>query len=287
VTVLDEVTLLEGKAVVVTGAGRGLGAAYARAAAAYGAAVVVADVDGDAAARTAAGIGSAAVAVTADVADWDAAGALVDGCVDRFGAIDGLVNNAGVVTVVDSKDETEADLRRVVGVNLLGAAFCGTHALRHMTARGSGSIINVTSGAAFGLPRLAAYSASKGGVTALTYAWAAEVAGTGVRVNAVSPNARTPLADELAGAFPDVPAGTADAESNAPVVVYLLSQSAGGPHGQVFVTGGPVLGRQSPPRIGELGRSERWTPDAVAAILGATREAAPVRGPGSDEVTPR
>jgi NAD(P)-dependent dehydrogenase (short-subunit alcohol dehydrogenase family) len=258
--------VLAGKAVVVTGAGRGLGAAYAGAVAAAGARVVCADLDGSAAERTAGAIGG--VPVTADVSDWDAAAALIDTCVDRFGAIDGLVNNAGVVTVAAAAEETEANLRRIIGVNLLGAAFCGTHALRHMTARDSGSIVNVTSGAALGVPRMGAYAASKGGVTALTYAWAAELAGTGVRVNAVSPNARTPLADTLAAAFPDVPAGTASPESNAAAVVYLLSDRASGVQGQVYVTGGETLARQSRPRSTEIGRSGAWTPADVAAAVG-------------------
>lgn len=261
-------SVLDGKAVVVTGAGRGLGAAYARAAAEHGAAVVVADIDADAAAEVAAGIGDRAVPMRVDVTDWAAAGELIEGCVDRFGAIDGLVNNAGVVTVAAVAEETEENLRRVIGVNLLGVAFCGTHALRRMTVRGSGSIVNVTSGGALGMSRLAAYAASKGGVTSLTYAWAAEVSGSGIRVNAVSPNARTPLAGSLAAAFPDVPAGTAAPESNAPMVVHLLSDEARDIQGQVFVTGGPGLCRQGRPRITEIGHRDGWTPATVAAALG-------------------
>ena len=237
------------------------------------ASVVCADLHADAAQRTAAAIveaGGTAVAEQVDVADWAGAAALIDGCVERFGAIDGLVNNAGVVTVAPAAQETEANLRRVIEVNLLGTAFSGTLALRRMTARGAGSIVNVTSGAAFGMPRLAAYSASKGGVTSLTYAWAAEVAGTGVRVNAVSPNARTPLADQLAAAFPDVPAGTDSPESNSAAVVHLLSDAASDVNGQVFVTGGPSLRRQSRPRITELGSHPDWAPADVAAAIGGS-----------------
>lgn len=267
---LDGQAALDGKAVVVTGAGSGLGAAYAVAAAAAGASVVCGDIDAAAAERTAATIGRAggeAAAVRVDVADWADAAALIDACVTRYGALDGLVNNAGVVTVAPIAEETEQNLRRVIEVNLLGSAFCGIHALRQMTGRGAGSIVNVTSGSALGLARLGAYSASKGGVTALTYAWAAEVAGTGVRVNAVSPNARTPLADTLASAFPGVPAGTESPESNAAAVVHLLSDAAREINGQVFVTGGPALRRQSRPRIVELARHEQWTPAGVAAAM--------------------
>jgi NAD(P)-dependent dehydrogenase (short-subunit alcohol dehydrogenase family) len=264
------VTVLDGRAVIVTGAGSGLGAAYAVAAAAAGASVVCADIDAAAAERTAATItevGGAAAAVRVDVADLAAAAALIDTCVERYSAVDGLVNNAGVVTVVSIAEESEQNLRRVLEVNLLGSAFCGIHALRHMIARGSGSIVNVTSGSALGVPRLGAYSASKGGVTALTYAWAAEVVGTRVRVNAVSPNARTPLADTVASAFPEVPVGTESPESNAAAVVHLLSDDARDVHGQVFVTGGPALCRQSRPRIVELARRESWTPADVATAM--------------------
>lgn len=262
--------MLSGRAVVITGAGSGLGAAYASAAAAAGASVVCGDIDGAAAERTAAAIeqaGGSATAVKVDVADWAAAAALIDTCLERYGAVDGLVNNAGVVTVAGIEEETELNLRRVLEVNLLGSAFCGIHALRYMTARGSGSIVNVTSGSALGIARLGAYSASKGGVTALTYAWAAEVAGTGVRVNAVSPNARTPLAETLASAFPEVPAGSESPASNAAAVVYLLSDDARDIHGQVFVTGGPSLRRQSRPRIVELASRESWTQADVAAAM--------------------
>jgi NAD(P)-dependent dehydrogenase (short-subunit alcohol dehydrogenase family) len=272
---LGGVNALDGKAVVVTGAGRGLGAAYATAAAANGASVLCADLDADAAQCTAAAIveaGGTAVAEQVDVSEWAAATALIQGCVERFGAIDGLVNNAGVVAVASLKEQTEDGLRRVIEVNLLGTAFCGTLALRRMTDRGAGSIVNVTSGAAFGMPRLAGYSASKGGVTSLTYTWAAEVAGTGVRVNAVSPNARTPLADRLAAAFPDIEVGADTPESNAAAVVHLLSDAAADVNGQVYVTGGPSLRRQSSPRITELGTHEDWTPaDVAATIRGSAR----------------
>jgi NAD(P)-dependent dehydrogenase (short-subunit alcohol dehydrogenase family) len=118
-----------------------------------------------------------------------------------------------------------------------------------------------------GVARLGAYSASKGGVTALTYAWAAEVAGTGVRVNAVSPNARTPLADRLATSFPDLPLGTATPESNAAAVVCLLSEDARDINGQVFVTGGSSLGRQLRPRIAELAERAEWTPLELASAM--------------------
>lgn len=263
-------TVLAGRAVVVTGAGRGLGEAYAVQVAAEGAGVVVNDVDPAAAEATAALIrarGGRAVGVPGSVADWSTAERLISRCVEEFGAIDGLVNNAGVVSVRPVRQEYEENLRRVIGVNLLGAAFCGTVALRAMLERGGGSVVNVTSGAALGVPSLGAYSASKGGMTSLTYSWAAEVAGSGVRVNAVSPEARTPLADELAAEFPDVPAGTHDPASNAPAVVFLLSDFAAEVNGQVLVTGGPQLRTQRRPGFSPAAHDDGWTPEAVAAFV--------------------
>lgn len=264
-------SVLAGKAVVVTGAGRGLGAAYAVLAAEHGAGLVLNDVDAVAAERTAEQIrtgGGRAVTVAGDVGEWDVAEALVARCVSEFGHVDGLVNNAGVVTVCPVSAETEENLRRVIGVNLLGAAFCGTLALRVMLRQDSGSVVNVTSGAAMGVPALGAYSASKGGLTSLTYAWAAEVAGTGVRVNAVSPEARTPLAQTLAAQFPDVPAGMSDPLSNAPAVVHLLSDDARGVNGQVLLTRGVGVRLQERPRYSRLAGAEPWTVDTAAAAVG-------------------
>ena len=91
--------VLQGKAVVITGSGRGIGAATAARAARLGARVVVNDVDGDVAEATAAAIraaGGEAVAIAADITQWDEAGRLIAGCVEAFGRIDGLVNNAGL-----------------------------------------------------------------------------------------------------------------------------------------------------------------------------------------------
>jgi NAD(P)-dependent dehydrogenase (short-subunit alcohol dehydrogenase family) len=121
------------------------------------------------------------------VASWTEAAELIDSCVSEFGRIDGLVNNAALMWVGRPDQLTEADLRRTIEVNVLGTTFCGLHALGHMTAQGSGAIVNVTSGAHAGIPLQCAYSASKGAVASLTYAWAADVAGQGVRVNAISP----------------------------------------------------------------------------------------------------
>jgi NAD(P)-dependent dehydrogenase (short-subunit alcohol dehydrogenase family) len=265
------VTFLDGRAVVVTGAGRGLGEAYARLAAAHGAAVVVNDVDGALAAEVVAaitGTGARAVADGSDIASWDGAGALIEHCLAEFGAIDGLVNNAGIFRIATIAEQDPADLRAVLEVNLLGTAYCGLHALRAMTSRGRGSVVNVTSGAHAGTAALGAYGASKGGVASLTYCWAAEVAGTGVRVNAVSPNAHTRMATEferyLGGRGQGQNVGKS-AEGNAPAVVFLLSDAAADVNGQVVRVDGDQLSLMTHPSVLEPSLTDPdWTVEAVA-----------------------
>lgn len=234
---------LAGKVVVVTGAGRGLGRAYARLAAHEGARVVVNDIDATAAAEVAGAIGEAAMADSSDISRWEGAEALVRGCVDRFGRIDGLVNNAGIFHLSRPEDETPERIRAIVDVNVLGPVHCGVHALRFMLAQGSGSIVNVTSGAHAGISDMGLYGATKGAVASLTYAWAVDVAGTGVRVNAVSPIAKSRMYDTML-AFKGGTKGsdtTITPEDNAAPVVFLLSDAARGINGQIV--------RINPPRL--------------------------------------
>ncbi|BBX62540.1 short-chain dehydrogenase [Mycobacterium saskatchewanense] len=259
--------VLAGHSVVITGAGRGLGAAFARLAAAEGARLVVNDINAAAARQIAVELGEVteAIADSSDVSSWHGAERLIGTCIARYGSIDGLVSNAGVIAVGRPEEATEADLRHVIEVNLLGTAFCGVHALRAMLLQGRGSIVNVTSGAQLGLPTVAAYAASKGGITSLTYSWAAATKGSGVRVNAVSPDAATPLAAEVAQHFPDTPAGDKSPESNAPAVVYLLSDLASSVTGQVVLTGGERLSVLDPPSPRRpAARQPEWTVELVA-----------------------
>ena len=261
---------LAGKAVVVTGAGRGLGAAYARLAASEGARVVVNDVDVALASEVAEDLDSA-VADGADISTWDGAGALIDRCVAEFGAIDGLVNNAGVFRLADPTAQDPDEFRAIVEVNLLGTAYCGLHAIRAMLPRGKGSIVNVTSGAHAGSAGMGAYGASKGGVASLTYCWAVDLAGTGVRVNAVSPNAHTRMADEYERYLGDRALGQnigKTPERNAPAVVYLLSDAASAVHGQVVRIDGDELSLICHPAVLSTGASApEWTVERVAAAF--------------------
>lgn len=262
---------LMGKAVVVTGAGRGLGAAYARLAARHGAAVVVNDIDvtyAEAVAEQIRAEGGRAVADGSDIATWSGAGAVVDRCLREFGAIDGLVNNAGIFHLAHPSEEDPEQFRKVVTVNLLGTAYCGLHAIRAMLERGRGSVVNVTSGAQTGSAAMGAYGASKGAVASLTYCWAADLAGTGVRVNAVSPNAHTRMAEAYERYLGERARGQnigKSPEVNAPAVVYLLSDASAALNGQVVRIDGDELAVMSHPAIvGEGVRHPEWTVERVA-----------------------
>jgi len=256
---------LTGKAVAITGAGRGLGAAYARLAAAHGAHVLVNDIDALEAEATAAAIreaGGRASVQVCDISDWDGAQAVVAACIQAFGAIDGLVNNAGVSSLGDPLEQDVADIRRMVEINLLGSAYAGLAAARAMAAQGhGGAIVNTVSGAQCGSAGMAGYGATKGGVASLTYGWALDLARHGVRVNAVSPLAFTRQATAL---HPDLHRDKPP-EVVAPAVVYLLSDLSRGVNGQVVFVNGQEMALMSHPAISMPSvRRARWTVEAVA-----------------------
>ncbi|MBN6041364.1 SDR family NAD(P)-dependent oxidoreductase [Amycolatopsis sp. 195334CR] len=234
---------LQGKAVVITGAGRGLGREYALHAARAGAAVVVNDVYGEPAREVAALIteaGGRAEVSTRSVADAGEAAEIVDQCVRAFGTIDGLVNNAGLNYQAPPWDDDPARVRALVEVNVLGTMFTGMAALRVMRERGSGVIVNVASGALLGKRGGAAYSASKGAVASLTYSWAADLTELGIRVNAISPLAWTRMVEadrvERARLSRDLTPDLA-----APLVTFLLSDRSAGVSGQLIRLRGEKL----------------------------------------------
>ncbi|WP_432283477.1 SDR family oxidoreductase [Aminobacter sp. BA135] len=272
---------LQGKSVVVTGAGSGLGAAYARHVASLGAAVVVNDINAEAAQSTVESIvasGGKAVAHAGDISSWNYAQSLVDACIDAFGAITGIVNNAGILRIGKILDLTETDMRRMVEINLIGTAACASHAARRMLAAGrGGSIINVASGSQAGDVALGGYGATKGGVASLTYSWAMELRGTGVRVNALSPLAETAMAAQNKALMAEQAASREvhyaalpDADVNAPVVSFLLSDAAEKINGQVVRIAGKQLSFVTHPLIADPVLEGDWSYAAVAeAFAGA------------------
>jgi len=274
-------TSLNGKAVVITGAGSGLGAAYARHAAHLGASVVVNDINPGAAQSTVDSIlasGGKAVAYAGDVSSWSYAQSLVDACIDAFGAIDGIVNNAGILRIGKILDMTEADLRQMVQVNLIGTAACASHAARRMLAAGKGgSIVNVASGSQAGDIALGGYSATKGGVASLTYSWAMELRGTGIRVNALSPLAETAMAAQNKALMAEQAASREvhyaalpDPNVNAPVVTFLLSDAASQINGQVVRIAGKQLSFVTHPMIADPVLEGGWDDAAVQAAFAGT-----------------
>lgn len=253
--------ILDGKAIVVTGAGRGLGEAYALHAAQSGASVVVNDIQLDLAEQTAQHIrsyGGAAVANGHDVADPRAAQEIIDTCLAEFGRLDGLVNNAGLNYDAAPWEDDFAQMRQLMEVNLFGTFNCGLAAIRAMRAAGTqGSIVNIASGALLGQRNLAAYAASKGAVASLSYSWALDVDSNGIRVNVVCPVAHTRMVWKSERSLRATPPERTPSKV-APLVLFLLSDRAAGITGQVIRCNGrdlhiigqpffkpPILSRQN------------------------------------------
>ena len=182
---------VEGKVALVAGAGGGIGGAGAEGLAHEGAAVICADIDAAAAEAVTARIraaGGRAIATALDVRDRVAVDAAVSTAVREFGRLDVLLDCAGVSHGGNFIDLDHGEWERVIAVNLTGMFHLGQAAARQMVRQGGGSIINVTSQLAeVARPERAAYVASKGGGRSLTHAMALDLAGHGIRVNAIAP----------------------------------------------------------------------------------------------------
>jgi NAD(P)-dependent dehydrogenase (short-subunit alcohol dehydrogenase family) len=178
-----------GKIVVVTGAGSGIGRSSAQLFGRLGAKVHVADINGESAEQVAAQIGPSAVAHTVDCTDPEAVDALAQRVFDEDGRVDVLHNNAGIGHAADIEHTTIEDWQKVIGLNLLGAAYVvQAFVPRMLRAGGRPSIVNTASMAGLvAAPQMAPYSASKFGVVGMSEALGAELAPRGIHVCALCP----------------------------------------------------------------------------------------------------
>ena len=196
----------DGRVAIVTGAGRGIGRAYARLLASRGAKVVVNDLgsstggsgaDEAPASRVVAEIvaaGGAAVADTNDVASVDGAQALVDAALDRFGGLDVIVNNAGIIRWAGMPDVDADNLTRHLAVHVHGSFNTTRAAWPHLVEQSYGRIVMTTSAGLFGLPANTSYATAKGAVVGLTRSVSLAGAPHGIRVNLIAPAAWTRMA---------------------------------------------------------------------------------------------
>lgn len=219
-------TALEGKTALVTGGGRGLGAALCEALAAAGAHVIVADIrpaTAEAMARNLAAAGHSAVPLYLDVADESTVEQAVATAVERFGALDIVINNAGVDHTLPVDELSIAQWDQVISTNLRGPFLLCKAALDHMKPRRAGHIVNIASTAARrAWPNASAYHASKWGLLGFSHALHAELRPHGIKVTAViAGGMRTPF---LLDRFPDIdPNVLQDPANVAKAVVDVLS----------------------------------------------------------------
>jgi 3-oxoacyl-[acyl-carrier protein] reductase len=265
--------VLDGKAAIITGAGRGIGREEALLLAYEGATVTVNDVDSNAAADVVAEIraaGGTARIDSHDVSTWTGADAAIADVVMAEGRLDVLVNNAGIVHDAMSFSMTEEQWDDVIRVHLKGhvavAHFAGIH-WRERVKRGetvTGRIINtVSESGLYGLAGQANYASAKAGIAALTVVLARELQKYGVTVNAIAPRARTRMTEAVLGAL--TPSNGQFDEWHpaniAPVVAWLVSDATADISGQVIVVNGDKVhlmhGWHRVGRIDNDGR--RWT----------------------------
>ena len=249
--------MISGRVAAVTGAARGIGAAIAAGLAAAGHDVAVLDLDAGAAQQQADLLakehGIRAVGVAVDIADKASVPHAVAEVTEKLGAIEVLVNNAGVDVIKPFVDSTEEEWERIVSVNLLGTIRMTRSVLDPMIAADWGRVVVIASDAArVGSSGEVVYSGSKGGVVSFAKALAREVAKHGITINAVCPGPTdTALLDQVAAASQKLYDGLARAvplrrigqpEDIAPAVAFLASDGAGYITGQTLsVSGGLTM----------------------------------------------
>ena len=301
--------LVDGRVVIVTGAGGGIGRAHALAFAAEGARVVVNDIgvglDGSPASggSAAQGVvdeitsaGGEAIADGSDIADWNQAAGLITTAVETFGGLDVLVNNAGIVRDRMLANTSEDEFDAVIAVHLKGHFATLRHAgsyWRTLSKEGKSvdaRIINTSSGAGLqGSVGQGNYSAAKAGIAALTLVAAAEMGRYGVTVNAIAPSARTRMTETVFAdmmAKPDQGFDAMAPENISPLVVWLGSNESRDVTGQVFeVEGGVIRIAEGWAHGPQVDKGARWDPaelgPVVSDLLAKSRPPVPVYGAGA------
>jgi NAD(P)-dependent dehydrogenase (short-subunit alcohol dehydrogenase family) len=178
------------KSAIVTGAGQGIGFRFAQALGAHDYGLIIADINGaEEAASRLQEAGVSCHGVRADVSSEEDVRAMAAACIDRFGGIDVLVNNAGLMSTLRPFEEISSDeWMKVMQVNTLGPFLCAKAVVPSMRERGGGRIVNLASTVALkGVPGWLHYVSSKGAVIAFTRALAREVGPSGITVNAIAP----------------------------------------------------------------------------------------------------
>ncbi|EID09050.1 short chain dehydrogenase [Mycobacterium xenopi RIVM700367] len=300
--------LVDGRVVIVTGAGRGIGRAHALAFAAEGARVVVNDIgvglDGtgagerspaDAVVEEIKAAGGEAIVNGDDVADWNGAANLIRTAVDTFGRLDVLVNNAGIVRDRMIANTSEEEFDAVIAVHLKGHFATMRHAAGYWRERAKAGesvdarIINTSSGAGLqGSVGQGNYSAAKAGIAALTLVAAAELGRYGVTVNAIAPAARTRMTEKVFAetmAKPDQGFDAMAPENVSPLVVWLGSAESKDVTGKVFeVEGGLIRVAEGWAHGPQVDKGARWDPaelgPVVRDLLAKSRPPVPVYGSG-------
>jgi NAD(P)-dependent dehydrogenase (short-subunit alcohol dehydrogenase family) len=243
-------TEFDGAVVIVTGGASGLGAATAALLAERGARVAVLDRDPN----------PEHFSVTCDVTDDAAVRHAVEAVVVQFGELDIVINNAGIGAAGDVAANDDDEWRRVLDVNVLGIARVSRAALPHLRTSSRAAIVNTSSVVAVvGVPNRALYSASKGAVSALTLAMAADHVKEGIRVNAVTPGtADTPWVARLLDAADDPDAAAAMLKARQPMgrlvsadevahaIVYLASPMSSSTTGTLLGVDGGMAGLRLP-----------------------------------------
>ncbi|MBW2229128.1 MAG: SDR family NAD(P)-dependent oxidoreductase [Deltaproteobacteria bacterium] len=262
--------LLNGRSAVVTGGGRGIGRGHCLHLAKQGASVVVNDIDLEEARKVVAEIaeqGGKASTNDSDISTREGAQALISQCVDEFGGIHAVVNNAGNVRDRSFLKMTDEEFMGVVRVHQAGTFMCSQEAALRMRDQGTGgAIVNTVSAAHFGNFGQTNYAGSKGAIASMTYTWALELARYGIRVNAISPSGTTRMSATYKGPDgKDVDLPFNDPTQNGAFVAFLCSDAAAWISGQIFGTGSDRVAILEQPRYGTaIHKDGGWSTEDLA-----------------------